>query len=258
MKREDKPKDDASTKEKEMTSSNKRPVTSIVYVVVLLVGFVGIAALYLNSRSNISSKNNQISSLQSKIDTLAKGSIKPADVNAKDLPKPVNEPKPVGEPNPVSSSEPVPSPDCTGGSTYSADIGHFTIALNSPRVIIRSLDAGFEGGPITSLEIGSCIVGEDNVVETPPTAKVTILAHPSSSSADLRASYEAQSGSLTVSTTVTIDGVVAQKYTQDGLFLATAIYFDNAGVGYEITLSDTNATTQAILTDLITDWVFTP
>lgn len=246
MKDEEKLQDDSIVSEK-IVNTNKWPKKWLIMVVVLTLALAGAAALYLNSRSSVSDKDNQISLLQSQIDVLSIGN---------------NVDKGVSAVEPVELDDPVPAPlpvtDCTGGSDYSADIGNFSIDLDSPRVIIRNLDAGFEGGPITSLETGTCIEGEDNVVDTPPTAEVKILAHPSSSSADLRASYEAGSGALTASGNVTIDGVAAQKYTLDGLFVSTAIYFDNAGIGYEITLSDTNTVTQATLTDVISDWNFIP
>ena len=149
--------------------------------------------------------------------------------------------------------------DCSGGSSYSADIGNFGITLSDPNVVIRSLDGGFEGGPITSLNIGQCADGLDNVVDSTPTTEVKITAHPAATSAELKTIYESTLGSaLVADSTMMIDGVSADVYTFSGLFDVKVVYFDNAGIGYEIALSATNATTEAILTDLTADWNFTP
>lgn len=148
---------------------------------------------------------------------------------------------------------------CEGGSAYAAEIGKFTVTLSSPQVVIRNLDAGFEGGPITDLTIGRCVADETNVVDAYLLNKVNILGHPALDSATLRANFEAQWGSpLTLGAPVTIDGVAAQTYTGDGLFTTKLVYFDHAGIGYQIELPDTNATSEAILTDVLSDWSFTP
>lgn len=148
---------------------------------------------------------------------------------------------------------------CEGGSDYSADIGKFEVTLSSPRVVIRNLDANFEGGPMTDLTIGRCVAGETNVVDAHSLSKVNIIGHPAADSATLRANFEAQWGSpLTPGAPVTIDGVAAQTYTGDGLFTTKLVYFDHAGIGYQIELPDTNPTSEATLTDVIADWSFTP
>lgn len=148
---------------------------------------------------------------------------------------------------------------CNGGSTYAADIGNFEIAVSDPNVIIRDLDANFEGGPITDLSIGRCVAGETNVVDHYLTYQVNILAHPAADAATLRANFESQWGSpLTAGAPVTIDGVAAQTYTGEGLFNVKLVYFDNGGIGYQIELPDTNPTSEAMLTDVIADWSFTP
>lgn len=148
---------------------------------------------------------------------------------------------------------------CGGGSAYSAAIGKFAIALSNPNVIIRTLDGNFEGGPITDLTIGQCVDGATNVVNTYPTHQVKILGHPSSNAETLRTNFEAQWGSpLTAGADVTIDGVTVHTYTGTGLFNTKLVYFDHNGVGFQLELTDANETTEAILTDVISDWSFTP
>lgn len=148
---------------------------------------------------------------------------------------------------------------CGGGSVYTAAIGHFRVAVADPNVIIRQLDANFEGGPVTRLSVGQCIAGETNVVDAYPTKEVTILAHPSSNAAALRASFEAGWGSpLTAGGTQTVDGVTAQIYTGSGLFDTKLLYFDHGGIGYQIELPDVNPASEAIADDVLADWSFTP
>jgi hypothetical protein len=147
---------------------------------------------------------------------------------------------------------------CSEGSSYAASVGKFTVSLDSPYVVIRNLDEAYEGGPITNLNIATCLPDESNVYDSFPSSKVSILAHPASTSSQLRTSYESSSGSLTADGTVTIAGLTADKYALSALLETTLYYFDNAGIGYQIELSDTNTVTNAILADLLADWVFTP
>lgn len=148
---------------------------------------------------------------------------------------------------------------CEGGSAYSADIGNFAVTLSNPNVVIRNLDANFEGGPITDLSIGRCLTGETNVVDAYPLHKVNVLGHPAADAATLRANFEAQWGSpLVAGAPLTIDGVAAQTYTGSGLFTTKLVYFDHGGIGYQIELPDVNTTSESILSDVTTDWSFTP
>lgn len=152
-----------------------------------------------------------------------------------------------------------PAHACDSGTTYTADIGEFEITLDSPYAIMRNLDAAFEGGPATSLNIVTCLDDETNVFDNQPQHEVSILANPSISAADLQSVYESNAGnSLNADGTITIDGVTADKYTLDGLFLTTVMFFDHGGIGYQIELASTNDTTNAILTDLTDGWSFTP
>ncbi len=131
--------------------------------------------------------------------------------------------------------------------------------MSNPNVVIRNLDENFEGGPITSLEIGRCIEGQMNVVDNYPTKEVKILAHPTQTSAELKTAFEANlGGPLTPGAPVTIDRVAAQTYTSSGLFNIKVVYFDHGGIGYQIDLTDSNADSEATLTDVISDWHFTP
>lgn len=235
--------DDNSTSklEQPVPSGNKRPnKNKLLYAVagLLLVGaFAAVGWLYYGSTQTVRDQKATISSLQKQLRDL--GVEIPAIAGVEEA----------GE----------DSASCEGGSAYSADIGRFSVTLASPRVVVRNLDAGFEGGPITDLTIGQCVADETNVVDTYLTSKVNILGHPASNAATLRANFEAQWGSpLTPGAPVTVDGVVAQTYTGDGLFTTKLVYFDHAGIGYQIELPDTNPTSEATLTDVITDWSFTP
>lgn len=217
-------------------SSKKLTILLIIVAVLVLGAVTMISWLYLDSVRTVSNQHVVISDLQKQL---------------KDLGMPV--------PGGVVSEIAEGSPSCSGGSAYSADIGNFDLTLSDPNVIVRALDANFEGGPITQLSIGQCIAGETNVVDAYPTREVKIIGHPASNSATLRANFEAQWGSpLTSGGTVDIDGVTAQIYTGDGLFASKLLYFDNGGIGYQIELTDTNPASEAMLTDVVSDWSFTP
>jgi hypothetical protein len=234
--------DDTNTSkvEKPATPDNKkRSKNKIFYAVVgaLLVGvFAAVGWFYYDSTQTVREQKALISNLQERLRDLG-----------------------VEIPVPEGGGGGEDSAACEGGSTYSADIGKFAVTLSSPRVVVRNLDAGFEGGPITDLTIGKCLADETNVVDAYLLSKVNILGHPAADSATLRANFEAQWGSpLTLGAPVTIDGVAAQTYTGDGLFATKLVYFDHAGIGYQIELPDANPTSEATLTDVIADWSFTP
>lgn len=147
---------------------------------------------------------------------------------------------------------------CKAGAEYQAEIGKFKVTLDSPRVVVRNLDAGFEGGPATQLEVASCLEDEKNVYDNPPTQEVTILANPNVSLADLKSGYESNAGGASSSSEeVTIDGVTANKHMYSGLFETAVIFFENDGISYQIELSDnTSEEGKAILEDVVSDWKF--
>lgn len=212
-----------------------RRILCIVAAVLLLGSLATVGWLYYNATQTIRDQKALISDLQKRLRDLG-----------------VDIPASPGEGDADAAS-------CNGGSTYSADIGNFDLSVSDPNVIIRNLDANFEGGPISDLTIGRCVTGETNVVDTYPTHKVNILAHPAANAATLRANFEAEWGSpLTPGAPITIDGVATQTYTGSGLFTTKLVYFDHGGIGYQIELPDVNPTTEAILTDVISDWAFTP
>lgn len=153
-------------------------------------------------------------------------------------------------------TEPGASQDCSGGASYNADVGKFTVQLNDPYVIVRDLDAAFEGGPATRLSIASCIDGENNVVDSPYQREVSILANPQASAADLKTSFESNTGALTAAGTVDVDGVTADKYTFSGLFEVNVLFFERDGIGYQIEASGTPAEFNPLLSDITDDWEF--
>lgn len=213
--------------------NNKVKIIYIVIAVLLAGGLAAIGWMYYDSTKKLGTQKALIDSLEER--------LRDSGITAD-----VIEPESGGA-------------ACSGGSSYSADIGNFEIAVSDPNVIIRDLDANFEGGPITDLIIGYCVAGETNVVDNYILNQVNILAHPAANATELRTNFEAQWGSpLTAGATVTIDGVTAQIYTGEGLFMTKLLYFDHNGIGYQIELPSTNPTSEATLTDVISDWSFTP
>lgn len=218
--------------------AGKKRLLAIALIVVLVGGLLALGFLYMQQRTRLSERSREITTLRERIGVLeeeATASLPPVDEGES------------------------PGATCVGGSNYTAEIGRFSVTLDSPRVVVRKLDAGFEGGPITSLQIGSCLTGAVNVVDMYPTSEVNVTAHPVSTAADLKSQYESRSGApLTAAGTTVIAGATAQRYTIDGLFSSTLLYFDHGGIGYEIELVDTSTATNATLSDLISDWAFTP
>ncbi len=215
---------------------NKVRILCIIGVAILVSGLAVLCWLYYESAQKVREQKALISTLEDRLRDLG---VRVSDV--------------------IEPGGDVVAAACAGGSSYSADVGNFEIAVSSPNVIIRNLDENFEGGPITELAIGRCVEGETNVVDDYLLDQVNILAHPAADAATLRANYEAEwGGPLTAGAPVTIDGVAAQTYTGDSLFTAKLVYFDHNGIGYQIELPGTSATAEATLTDVISDWSFTP
>jgi hypothetical protein len=219
----------------EAKNSNKMLGKGALLSIIILVLILGAALFMLNDqRQQNSQRSTTIESLEKQVQTL-KG------LNTSD----------------GADTKEATAKTCLGGSNYKAAIGKFTVKVDSPRVIIRNLDAAFEGGPITSLEIGTCLTDQNRVVDVYPSSEAKITGHPAMSSEELKSNYEEINGQpLTAAGTQVIAGVTAKKYTGDGLFNATILYFDKGGIGYEVQIVDTNSTTEAILDDIISDWVF--
>lgn len=215
---------------------NKIQILCIVGAAVLVSGLAVLCWFYYESAQKVREQKALISTLEERLRDLG---VRVSDV--------------------IEPEDEADAAACTGGSSYSADVGNFEIAVASPNVIIRDLDANFEGGPITDLAIGRCVEGETNVVDDYLLDQVNILAHPAADAATLRANFETEWGSpLTPGAAVMIDGVAAQTYTGDGLFSTKLVYFDHNGIGYQIELPGASATAEATLTDVISDWSFTP
>lgn len=229
---------ESSQAPKQDSPKTKGRLLSIILVGLLVCSIAVGGWLYYNAHQTVQNQKSRISELKKELER--RGIVVPVG----DL---------IPEPGEADS------PACAAGSEYSAEVGRFSIALSNPNVIIRALDGGFEGGPVTQLSIGRCIEDQINVVDTYPLYEIKILAHPSSDSATLRSNFEAQWGSpLTLTGTATVDGVTAQVYTGTGLFTTKLLYFDNAGIGYQVELTETNPTSEAILSDVVDNWSFTP
>jgi hypothetical protein len=148
--------------------------------------------------------------------------------------------------------------ECTGGSTYAAEVGKFKITVDSPRVIIRSIDGGYEGGPLTALEIGNCMEGESLVIDSYLVNKVTIMARPVTDANELKNSYESQAGELTEESSVPIAGTTATGYIAPGIGETKVLFFNKDGIGYQIELNENDALANATLNDIVNEWEFTP
>lgn len=221
--------------------SKKALLTGILAVI--LVGALGwVGYQYREATRQIDSLEQQIATLDATIAENAETEEAPADE--------------ADEADTADDSDVAPAAACSSEASYTAEVGEFTIMLDEPYVIVRNLDAGFEGGPATNLQIASCIEGETGVFDAPYQREATILANPSATAADLRSSYETSSGALTADGTVDIDGVTADRYTQDVLFSTTVLFFDNDGIGYQIEFVGAADVIDPLSDDLLDDWSF--
>lgn len=130
-------------------------------------------------------------------------------------------------------------------SAYEAEVGQFRLTLSEPYVVIERLDAGFEGGPATVLDIGRI---QDGYVSTDPAQAFNIFARP-----EAGATLEDNSavGALAGNELVTrqpdtqFSGVQARLYQEDGLFRINYLIFVNDGIVYRITwLADSEDQTE--------------
>jgi len=242
---------DAENKPDKTSRFHKPKLVTTLLLVLVLVLAGGLAYVYSNKGDEVSNLETQVYDLKQSNQIISDRLVA---LDQSEIPEAV-EAAPAEE---AEEAEPVAPAACSGSSEYTATVGKFTVTLDSPNVVLRRLDAAFEGGPATNLSVAKCLSDQTNVYDLQYQADVNVQANPNSTSAELKANYEAQGTILTADGTMTIDGVTANKYTISGLFDTTHIYFDNAGIGYKIELSDTNTTTNAILTDLTNDWSFTP
>lgn len=112
-----------------------------------------------------------------------------------------------------------PENTCKGGSSYSAEIGKYTLELPPDFVIIKNIDGGFEGGPVTSLYVAKCNEEGINVVDNYVVNQIEIQT------SKIYDPYQVEEGSTELDP-LTIDGISAKVYSYNGLFTELSIVFE--------------------------------
>ncbi len=153
-------------------------------------------------------------------------------------------------------------PDTTPSEAkYSAAVGKFNLTLNNDYSIVVDLDGGFEGGPATQLFIAKDNPAGSQTVSAPSHARVDIFAVPlgvGNTYASRVESETTDSGTeVKKLEPVTIDGVSAEVYQLDGLFVYKKYLFQKNDIFYSITLGSADSSdSQTVLGDVIKGFKF--
>lgn len=219
---------------KPKSGKSKRFLKGLFFL--LVIGIISaLGYLYYDSSSQLSSLEEKQAKLE---DSLNKKNAELAQLKEGD-----------------SSSESAGT--CEGGASYEAEVGGFVATLDEPYVLVRNLDAGFEGGPATILEVASCIEGEANVFDKPPQREVTITANPNISVDDMKAARASNYGDPLSTEEMTVADVNAERLEYTGLFDSSVIYFEHNDTSFQIELSSSSSDEgNDIITDLTEDWEF--
>jgi cytoskeletal protein RodZ len=118
--------------------------------------------------------------------------------------------------------------------SYKATVGKFTLTLPDTYAIVRENDGGAEGGPFTSLEIGSK-TSINAVVDYSQTAQPSIVARAFHGSETFRSLVDADVKDMgnPTKTTVKVDGIDAESYTYGGFGAPQSVYFTKNGIYYK-------------------------
>ncbi len=155
----------------------------------------------------------------------------------------------------------VAAPAVTAEAKYAAAVGKFNLTLNNDYSIVVDLDGGFEGGPATQLFIAKDNPAGSQTVSAPSHARVDIFAVPlgvGNTYASRVESETTDSGTeVKKLEPVTIDGVSAEVYQLDGLFVYKKYLFQKNDIFYSITLGSADSSdSQTVLGDVIKESKF--
>jgi hypothetical protein len=142
---------------------------------------------------------------------------------------------------------------------YQAEIGKFKLNLADDYGIVENLDAGFEGGPATSIELGTVSNDARQVVITNPAQAFTIFARPESGATLANNSRTAalEADELTErQADITFADTPARVYRGDGLFIVKHIVFVKNGIVYEVTMLNEDQTQADMLEAVESGWNF--
>lgn len=182
---------------------------------ILLAGASFLAYLWSQEKSKNSNLNSQISGLNNQINSL-KNDLE----NSK-------------------KSQDAKKPEDTSQTTYKAEVGKFSLSLPSDYVIIKNLDAGFEGGPATILTIGKK-TSLNGVVDSLVGDEAKLEANPNFQSfedfvTNKNSDFE---GGVKNQPNVSVDGVSARSFKLSGLIDMKALAFEKNKISYYIRVVD--------------------
>jgi hypothetical protein len=126
--------------------------------------------------------------------------------------------------------------------SYTAEVGKFTLTLPKDYVIIKNIDGGYEGGPVTELEIGEATSNPGVIIGTEGLTTFKIRAIPNQGG-DLESFinevlYDWPKDQQTEKETIKIGNINAKVIGVEGLSVSEYIFFENEGINYYIELSD--------------------
>ena len=149
-----------------------------------------------------------------------------------------------------------PAPAMTA---YTATVGKFSLKMDPEYVVVEKLDGGFEGGPATSVTIGTADSNTTGVVVTDPGQAFTIFARPEDG-ATLASNSRTDAMESNASAERQADGefagVTARIYVVDELFSTRHIIFVKNDIVYEITQLADNSAQNAIYQVVESGWSF--
>lgn len=138
---------------------------------------------------------------------------------------------------------------------YSAAVGKFTLTLPSEYYIIVDLDGGFEGGPVTRLNVGTLSTKAEQTIISPDYSRISIAAYPlGGDSYEERKTAAIEQTGVTQQTKVSnvkVDGVEAEAYEFGGLFTQREHYFTKNDIFYVITAGNVDTETSPVQKDLV-------
>lgn len=144
-------------------------------------------------------------------------------------------------------------------TVYEAEVGKFALDLASTYAVVENLDANFEGGPATSVQIGQVAADTPGVVTTNPGQAFTIFARPEAGAtlaSNSRVDALEDNELATQQADTTFADTPARVYQEDGLFVVRHIVFVKNDIVYTISLLSEDATQTAMLKAVDTGFSF--
>lgn len=140
-------------------------------------------------------------------------------------------------------------------TSYSAEVGKFTLSLPADYYIIREQDGGGEGGPLTRVAVGKKHDQGVSVVDASSHQKVSVSAYPMENRGSFRdqVNNELYQDNYKQLDSVPMPGAssTAEVYEIYGIGDARAYFFEEAGIFYVIDVATWMPETQEVVEDVI-------